>query len=228
MNNEVKQNITLLATTPNPRKVLFTAIRTCYSHLYPEEIYNAEFNVYEARKAKDGGPGTDVDRLIRLMKRKGHTSTFEHVNFTFALEGVSRSLLAQLTRHRVGVAYSVQSQRYVTDKSEGKKGGFKYVVPPKVKEQPYANRIFALAMEKAQEFYDLLVKDGIPGEDARFVLPNAAGTNITFTVNLRELLHLHNLRTGKGVQWEIKALAETLRREVEKAEPWTIGLFESE
>lgn len=102
--------------------VALTAIRTCYSHLQPSEILNTEADKYFGRASTDDEGGTEADRLFRHITRSGHTSTLEHITFTFAVEGVSRALLAQLTRHRIGFSFSVQSQRYVRfgsgDKSE--------------------------------------------------------------------------------------------------------------
>ncbi len=113
--------------------VALTAIRSCYSANKPTEIVAKEGAKYFGSKASDGGEGTDADRLFRHIVRSGHSSTLEHISFTFAIEGVSRALLAQLTRHRVGFSFSVQSQRYVRMGSDDKIGGFDYVLPDKVK-----------------------------------------------------------------------------------------------
>ncbi|MCA1184806.1 FAD-dependent thymidylate synthase, partial [Bacillus licheniformis] len=115
--------------TTDGQAVALTAIRTCYSPNKPSEIVAKEGEKYFGSKASDGGAGTDADRLFRMIVRSGHTSTLEHLTFTFAIEGVSRALLAQLTRHRVGFSFSVQSQRYVRMGSDDKIGGFDYVVP---------------------------------------------------------------------------------------------------
>lgn len=109
--------------------VALSAIRTCYSHNKPSEIAKIEGERYFRRKATDGGKGSEADRLIRTIMTSKHTSTMEHSSFTFAIEGVSRALLAQLTRHRVGMSFSVQSQRYVKFGSNDRSGGFDYVLP---------------------------------------------------------------------------------------------------
>lgn len=228
MGNEIKMGVELLAYTPEARKIAFTAIRTCYSPAEPSDLFEgAEYGKYQQQAAADGQGGSDADRLFRHIVGSGHTSTMEHINFTFALEGVSRVLLAQLTRHRVGFSFSVQSQRYVSDASDKKKGGFHYVVPPKVADVPEAAEYFAELMENLQAAYDKLAQLGVPREDARFVLPNAASTNITMTANLRALLTFYSKRRpGRGAQWEIAQLAEKLRDEVVKAEPWLDPFFE--
>ncbi|TJZ71410.1 FAD-dependent thymidylate synthase [Bacillus amyloliquefaciens] len=223
--------------------VALTAIRTCYSANKPTEIVAKEGAKYFGSKASDGGEGTDADRLFRHIVRSGHSSTLEHISFTFAIEGVSRALLAQLTRHRVGFSFSVQSQRYVRMGSDDKIGGFDYVIPEKVTSDKTADMydfeygmpvegrpatdIFAEAMEISQLFYDKLREAGVPAEDARAVLPNAAATNLVMTANLTALLSFYSKRKkGRGAQAEITELAEALRREVVEVEPWTDQFFE--
>ncbi|MDM5430880.1 FAD-dependent thymidylate synthase [Bacillus mycoides] len=206
--------------------VALTAIRTCYSANKPSEIVALEGDKYFGRKAKEG-EGKEVDRLIRHIVGSGHTSTLEHLTYTFSVEGVSRALLAQLTRHRVGFSFSVQSQRYVKQSSDSKHGGFDYVVPEKVKAKEL-EFFYDKVMENIQAEYDYLIGCGVPQEDARSVLPNAATTNLVLTVNLRSLLDFYSKRKkGKGAQREITELAERLREEVVKVEPWTDEFFKS-
>ncbi|WP_342468195.1 FAD-dependent thymidylate synthase [Bacillus sp. FSL W8-0920] len=206
--------------------VALSAIRTCYSANKPSEIVAKEGAKYFGSKASDGGGGTDADRLFRQIVASKHTSTLEHLTFTFAIEGVSRALLAQLTRHRAGFSFSVQSQRYVRMGSGDRSGGFDYVVPKEAKIGA-AEYVFVSAMEAAQKAYDDLRKAGVPAEDARAVLPQAASTNLVMTVNLRALLDFYaKRRKGNGAQAEIADLAETLRQEVTEVEPWTAQFFE--
>lgn len=228
MGNEKQMHVELLTYTPNARKIAFTAIRTCYSPNEPSDLFEgAEYERYQEQPASDGREGSDADRLFRHIVNSGHTSTLEHINFTFAIEGVSRVLLAQLTRHRVGFGFSVQSQRYVSDASDKKKGGFKYVIPPKISSNEEASAYFGELMDKLQEAYDRLAELGVPKEDARFVLPNAAATNMTMTANLRALLSFYSKRKpGRGAQWEIAELAERIRKAVVEAEPWLDSYFE--
>lgn len=206
--------------------VALSAIRTCYSPNKPSEIVDLEGEKYFKQKATKG-EGKEVDRLIRHIVGSGHTSTLEHLTYTFSVEGVSRALLAQLTRHRVGFSFSVQSQRYVKQSSDSKHGGFDYVVPEKVKDKG-ANDEYHLMMEEIQNMYDRLIEYGVPQEDARSVLPNAACTNLVLTVNLRSLLDFYSKRRkGKGAQHEITELAERLREEIVKIEPWTEEFFKN-
>ncbi|EPZ47607.1 FAD-dependent thymidylate synthase [Alicyclobacillus acidoterrestris] len=205
--------------------VALSAIRTCYSPLKPSEIVEVEGDKYFGKQATDGGTGTDADRLFRQIVASKHTSTMEHITFTFAVEGVSRALLAQLTRHRVGFSFSVQSQRYVKLGSGDKSGGFDYVVPETINNSA-ALDIFVETMKRLQQVYDMLRHYGIPSEDARAILPNATATNLTMTANLRALLDFYSKRRkGRGAQHEITELAERLRECVVEVEPWTDAFF---
>lgn len=206
--------------------VALSAIRTCYSPGKPSEIVAKEGAKYFGKQATDGEAGTEADRLFRMIVRSGHTSTLEHLSFTFAIEGVSRALLAQLTRHRVGFSYSVQSQRYVRFGSGDRSGGFDYVVPESVARTHDSNNAFEHVMNTLQEYYDYLRDCGVPAEDARAVLPQAAACNLVMTANLRALLEFYAKRQpGKGAQGEIAQLAEELKAAVISAEPWTEQFF---
>ena len=170
----------------------------------------------------------------------GHESPIEHVSFTFAIEGVSRSLLAQITRHRIA-SFSVQSQRYVREK------GFEYVVPPEIDKIPAARAKFIQAMEDDQRTYEELtavlmegylkelLEQGVPEktarskaekhaiEDARYVLPNACATRIVMTANARSLKNFFRLRCCNRAQWEIRALAEEMYKQVYAVAPTLFG-----
>ncbi|PFY49085.1 thymidylate synthase (FAD) [Bacillus toyonensis] len=226
-NNEECQVSTalILNQVTSGQAVALTAIRTCYSPNKPSEIVSLEGGKYFGAKATDGKEGTEADRLIRHIVKSGHTSTLEHITFTFAIEEVSRALLAQLTRHRVGFSYSVQSQRYVKFSSDSKSGGFDYVVPEKVKTK-MAEGIYEEIMRDAQASYDHLIRLGIPQEDARSVLPQSATCNLVLTVNLRALLDFYSKRMkGRGAQQEITVLAEELKSKVVSVEGWTEAFF---
>lgn len=207
--------------------VALTAIRTCYSPNKPTKILEKEGGRYFGKVASDGEGGTDADRLFRHIFRSKHTSTLEHITYTFAIEGLSRAALAQLTRHRVGFSFSVQSQRYTRFGSDDKTGGFDYVIPDSIRKNIGANSLFHDFMEEIQEKYDTLRELGIPPEDARMVLPNAATTNLVMTANLRAILDFYAKRKpGRGAQWEIAELAERIRAEVVSVDGWTERFFD--
>lgn len=223
-------NVKLLAHTPNGIEVALTAIRTCYSHLNPSEIVETEGEKYFGQKAKDGKEGSEADRLIRHIINSGHTSTMEHINYTFAIEGVSRSLLAQLTRHR-HFSFSVQSQRYVKFGSGDKVQGFDAIIPITVRDKydEGAHDVFMDCLDYIQKSYDKLRSLGIPAEDARYLLPNAATCNLVLTGNLRSILEFYKKRgEGTHAQWEIKELAEKLKQNVISVEPWVETFFKIE
>ena len=186
-------NVTLIAHTPEPEKVIAMASRTCYSAL-------------DLAGLDQKTDTTDNAAYIRRVLASGHTSIAEHASFTFGLEGVSRTLLAQITRHRVA-SFSVQSQRYV---SVAGAEVFDYVLPPRIRALgPEAEEKFARQMKTMQRWYDewseALGQDS--AEDARFVLPGAAATRIVMTMNARELLHFFSLRMCNRAQWEVREAA---------------------
>ena len=149
----------------------------------------------------------DPWKALKNAMAGGHESVLEHCKFTFQIEGVSRALLAQLTRHRIA-SFSVQSQRYVA-----MKGGFPYVIPPRIQELgSEAVKRYQTQMELMGKWYDewfaLLGDDS--AEDARFVLPNACCTKLVVTMNARELRHFFSLRCCNRAQWEIRQMADKM------------------
>ena len=147
----------------------------------------------------------DPWKALKNAMAGGHESVLEHCKFSFQIEGVSRALLAQLTRHRIA-SFSVQSQRYVSYEN-----GFDYVTPHSVRalgeeaEKRYHNQ-----MELMHMWYCEWLKNGVTQEDARFVLPNACCTTLVMTMNARELRHFFSLRCCNRAQWEIRELADEM------------------
>jgi thymidylate synthase (FAD) len=202
----------------------FSAIRNCYSAVKPSKVIAEEGKRYLTKAPVDNGSGTDMDRLIRHIVHSGHTSTLEHISFTFIIEDVSRALLAQLTRHRVGWSYSVESQRYVNYKSSGKAGGFNYTIPDTLTDIQIS--VFEKHMSNLQTAYDDMIGMGIKAEDARAILPQATNTNIVVTCNLTSFLSFYSKRKpGTHAQGEIQQLAIKMKDEIVAVEPWTEGFF---
>ncbi len=207
--------VVLLAHTPEPEKVVAAAAKLCYSSSAVTEIMD-ELN--EENTAK----------FINMLMNIGHESPVEHVTFTFGIEGVSRSLLAQITRHRMA-SYSVKSQRYVAE------GNFEYITPPEIENIPEAREIFHAAMQRDREDYNKLteilkskyISEGVDEkpaqkkaiEDARFVLANACETKMTVTMNARSLYNFFRIRCCERAQWEIRALADEMLRLVKEVAP---------
>ena len=191
--------------------LIYTACRTCYSELEPQEIF---------RRAVAG----EVDpakqqKLIQGVIESGHGSTIEHIVFTFGISGVSRTLSHQLVRHRAGVAFDQQSQRYVTFK------GASTMLPASIEDaDDDVREAYQGAVEGSMGVYGDLVAAGIPAEDARFVFPNATRTNLVMTTNLRALIHMSGLRLCTMAQWEIRRLFQLIRHEIFQVSPF-LGSF---
>ena len=202
---EKQLSVTMLSHTPDPEKVCALAARTCYSA--------AEYDELRALVSEK-----DQGAFLRRIVASGHLSVLEHASFTFFVSGVSRALLAQLTRHRIA-SFSVQSQRYVSLAE-----GFGYVIPPRIRDLGEdAVREFERQMNEMQRWYgewqEKLGKGEGSNEDARFVLPNACETHITLTMNARELLHFFSLRCCNRAQWEIRAMAREMLRQCKRVAP---------
>ena len=196
---DVMIEVTLLEHTPEPERVVAMAARLCYSPAGAAEL-------------KEKLPEKRVAEMVEMLVNLGHASTLEHVSFTFGIEGVSRVLTHQLVRHRLA-SYSQQSQRYVAAHD------FAYVTPPSIAAVPEAMERFDALMRSIRETYDAFTALGIPKEDARYALANAAETKIVVTMNARSLLHFFNLRCCNRAQWEIRALACKMLAEAKKAAP---------
>ncbi len=181
-------NVELLYHTPDPERAVATAARLCYAPVGASELMES---LDEAR----------IHKVLTTILESGHLSTLEHASYTFAIDGVSRALTHQLVRHRLA-SFNQQSQRYVkfTD-------GLETIKPDSIAENEECNKLFDEMIEKTVEAYQAFVAAGIPAEDARYILPNAAETKIVVTMNIRELLHFFNLRCCNRAQWEIRELA---------------------
>lgn len=155
-----------------------------------------------------GSRPTENFRIAKTCKASGHTSVLEHISFTFHISGVSRALLAQLTRHR-HASFSVRSQRYCDE------GSFDYVRPKGVKAgsgKPYD--IFANSMAGCRLGYEDLRHAGVLAEDARYLLPNACRTELYMTMNARALIESGRQRLCSRAQWEIRQLFEAMKEAV--------------
>ena len=215
--------VIMICHTPEPEKVIAAAAKLCYSSAGIEDLMA-------------GLTEEKIDSFVDMLARIGHESPIEHATFTFGIEGVSRSFLAQITRHRIA-SYSVKSQRYVSE------AHFEYVVPPEIDAVPEAKEEFLRAMEEDQRHYDRIRavlqerhraeliaagEDAVSAdraaekqanEDARFVLPNACETKLICTFDARSLLHFFSLRCCNRAQWEIRSVAVQMLRLAREAAP---------
>jgi len=219
--------ITLLTYTQDPEKLVAAAAKLCYSAAGVDELLT----------------GLDPEKtagFVEMLSSLGHESPIEHCTFTFAIEGVSRALLAQITRHRIA-SYSVQSQRYVSENN------FTFVTPPEIAAVPEAKAVFEQAMEQSVQHYrtlagileekhhKALLEAGeeekaarrkatkMAIEDARFVLPNACDTKMIATMNARSLLNFFRHRCCYRAQWEIRQVADEMLRLVVGVAPTLFG-----
>lgn len=215
--------VKLISHTPNPEVLIAAAAKLCYSASTIENLM-------------DNLTAENTEKFIANLLSYGHESPVEHVSFTFGVEGVSRSFLAQITRHRIA-SFSVQSQRYV------KSDDFAFVTPPQVAADEAAAKIFDEAMQNAINSYNNLADiladkhyktfiaqgktekaaksaaEKAAIEDARFVLPNAAETKMIFTMNVRSLYNFFRLRCCNRAQWEIREVATQMVKLVHEVSP---------
>lgn len=199
-------NVELLTYTQEPEKIVAAAAKLCYSK---SEIGTLMDNLTDEKVCEF------LDRLSNL----GHASPTEHASFTFGIEGVSRSFLAQISRHRIA-SLSVQSQRYVDMELAN------CIVPPEISGRDSIKELFHDAVNDAFYSYadikDALTKEYVSAgmterdakkkaqEDARYVLPEGCSTKMIITMNARELNHFFNLRCCNRAQWEIRECAEKM------------------
>lgn len=215
--------VTLIQYTGEPEKLIAAAAKLCYSDSSCENIM-------------EGLDRERTESFVKMLSSLGHESPIEHASFTFAIEGVSRTLLAQITRHR-HASFSVQSQRYV------KQENFEYITPPAIENNPEARKLFCKSMNDCLEsynkisnileekYYSEFSESGMSEkaarskaekkaiEDARFVLPNACETKMVVTMNARSLYNFFRLRCCNRAQWEIRELATEMFRLCYKAAP---------
>jgi thymidylate synthase (FAD) len=183
-------NVKLLEHTPDPERTIAAAGRLCYAPVGADELF-------------DEMSDAEIKKLLTFLIKAGHMSAIEHAVFTFAIDGISRACSHQLVRHRVA-SYNQQSQRYVTYDS------LNFITPPTIAGKPDATAAFDKGNKAALALYKELLDAGVPAEDARYVLPNAAETKIVVTMNARELLHFFTLRCCNRAQWEIRDLGKAM------------------
>jgi thymidylate synthase (FAD) len=220
---EAKLKVNLITHTPEPEKVVSSAAKLCYSRVGIEDIME---NITKE----------NTEKFLNMLLNLGHESPIEHISFTFAVEGVSRTLTHQLVRHRIA-SYSQQSQRYV------KLEQFEYIVPPSIQAIPEAKELYMKTMQDSQEAYNQLVNMLTEGhknklitegykeekaekiaekmaiEDARYVFPNSCETKVILTMNARSLYNFFRHRCCNRAQGEIRRMADLMLIEVRKVCP---------
>lgn len=213
--------VKLITQTPNMLNTVFIAARTCYSETSPINMWN---------------DNNSNERMINLLDKvlgSGHLSPLEHTLAVFAVEGVSRNCLAQLSRHRF-IQLSVQSQRYVEIKENQDElfGAYSASYNTKNYTESKIFKILDKYFVEADNFSNVngyyyaldnyleAISMGEKPEDARRFLPGATKTNMIVSCNMRELSHICSLRCCNRSQAEIRKLIGLMRDEVVKNEPW--------
>lgn len=207
--------VTLLTYTPEPQKIMAAAAKLCYARADIDTVM-------------EGLTPEKTEGFIDMLSGLGHESPMEHMNFTFGIENVSRSLLAQITRHR-HASFSVQSQRYV------KEMDFEFITPPQIEENAAAKQLYLRTMKDIASSYNSLadnlkkanIESGMEEraaekkaiEDARYVLPYACTTKMIVTMNARSLMNFFKLRCCNRAQWEIRELACRMLKLVKDVAP---------
>lgn len=172
---------------------------------------NAEMKIANAGGISHDNEIKTLDEARKLNEKFiswGHETPLEFGDATFHIEGISRTCLAQLTRHRL-CSFLVKSQRYVNHSQS------KMVIPGTIEKwasQKESNQdMLDNFIDHYHYLYDTMLKDDVPKEDARFALPMGTKTSLYMKTNLREYRHIIKLRGGNhGAQWEIKELANKI------------------
>lgn len=167
--------VTLIQSTPNPIETIAQIASICY----------------------DSNP-KNPKKLVEHLYKNGHFSVYEHIYFTFKIEGISRACSHQLVRHRM-CSFTQRSQRYCSE------DGFEFVAPKTLDKD-----LFAVDMANLRYLYEYYQKNEVPNEDARYILPNACTTELYLSCNLRELIHIANERLCSRAQWEIRELVQKM------------------
>jgi len=206
VNNRATMQVKLIDHASVPLEKLYAAFRTCYSSDTPIEIWR-KIDAEKISREK-------IREFIAERLKTGHGSPLEQIVFWFAIAGVSRSLSHQFVRHRIGISFEQQSQRYVKFKQER----IAFVMPDSW-ERAGLGADYEALLAKTSELYARALQAGIPAEDARFVLPNAAPTNFHVMVNFAEMLHICDLRLCVRAQWEIRRMVALMRAEIMRVLP---------
>ena len=230
--------VELLDSTPKAEELVCRAARGDYS----AEWVGADRSFEEVMAPVDGETiGEKTETLLEHLMRSGHYGPFEHPQATFAVGGISRACMAQLTRHR-HASFDVMSMRYVdlsgdpdleerftypatfTDDEVVSREGVSAVGLPAEDRRALADEVYGTCMRA----YERLVDAGVPKEDARMLLPIGTKVNLTFSMNARSLMHLLDMRLKADSQWEIRELSRAVLREAKEWMPFTFERYEEQ
>lgn len=248
--------VTVERATPDPELLVVRAARNDYRHEFIGDATDEDV-IAEIQQDDESADEAIGRFLINTLMKKGHWGPMEHPQITFAVEGISRACMAQITRHRAGITFDIRSQRYVD--FQGSDPEDLFVTPAAVEDLYAGNRdpdgtsvddilddysrvaahdedslqdaregYFDMAMDSALVIYERLRDLGVPPEDARFVLPIASSVNMVVSMNLRTLLHIADMRAQANAQWEARELADAMLDKAEEWAPTVIGYYRDE
>lgn len=251
MSNDMRVRVS--ESYDNPEEIVIRKARNDYKSEWVGDLTNQEV-IEEIQKEDESYEEAKKRFLIRTLIKKGHFGPFEHPQISFEVEGVSRSLMAQITRHRVGITFDIQSQRYVD--FSGKKASELVKMPLSVRDIEAGNRdpnrtsneeimerygiadeeelqeirehYFHEAIEESLRAYNNLRDFGVAPEDARFVLPIGSKVNLTTSMTARTLLHIADMRAQPEAQWEVRELTDKMLDLAEEWMPITFGYYREE
>lgn len=227
----IKIRVDLINWTEDADSKVAFAAQLCYASDVTKikhnlDVFNTEKDLEDfgyLSKADDITKKEDIHKFVERLRSMGHMSPFEHVSYSFFVEGISRVTSHQLVRHRLA-SYSQRSQRYI------KHQDFDYIIPPSLEGKTV--KIDSETEQDAVDYYQNCMKEislmynklnealgdcgQLSNEEARYILPNACETKIVITMNARELMHFFNLRLCQRADWEIRGLAESMLSLVKK------------
>lgn len=180
--------VTLISHTPDPQRLIETCARISYES--KNEPFDPKVN----------------SEFIRKLIKNGHESPLEHASATFLIEDVSRTCSHQIVRHRLA-SFSQKSGRYTEHESLMDGIVYPRSVAMLMHENTEVSSLQLKTISHLNAFVDMLEKNGVPKEDARFFMPQAECTSLYMTANFREWRHFLELRMDRHAQWEIRAVA---------------------
>ena len=199
--------VTLLNFTPNARQILVYTKNTRLS---------VSANMLDkVHSMSDEEIQRELDYMVNTIK-----SSWEFVDATFCIEGVSRGFTHQFVRNRLG-SYAQQTMRILD------MGDFDYITGPSIANDPRLKSLYDTMMANINEYYKRLISAGAKIEDARGILPTNISTNIIAKFNLRALSQMMMSRASNRTQDEYRQVLDAMYAAVVEAEPWCASFLRS-
>ncbi|MCR8701024.1 FAD-dependent thymidylate synthase [Campylobacter sp. RM12176] len=170
-----------------PLKIAIEAIRRCYDSC-----------------------GDDLGKkdlkLLKSIIKNGHTSTIEHIHFTFDIKGISRAALQELARHRIA-SLSVESTRYTLKKLKNIDiREFRYEDYLVETNNPIVDKYSRASLDRTIS----CLKDNVKNDLAKYALPESYKTSLIWSINARSLRNFLELRSSSKALWELRELSNEI------------------